>query len=91
MKVHRRLSTAIGGGVGAVDDFLDHAEPHEHFSMDYGTGTYLRHLRKSPPEVHAHSPFSLISTIIVSTQSAKWAAHAARPAHAPPLQAALTP
>jgi hypothetical protein len=35
MKVHRRLSTAIGGGVGAVDDFLDHAEPHEHFSMDY--------------------------------------------------------
>jgi hypothetical protein len=35
MKVHRRLSTTIGGSVGAVDDFLDDAAPHKHFSMNY--------------------------------------------------------
>jgi hypothetical protein len=27
-------STTIGGGLGAVDDFLTEAVPHEHFSMN---------------------------------------------------------
>jgi hypothetical protein len=69
-------STTIGGGEGAVDDFLVQvAAPHVHLSMSCHArlsarlpqdgqtgrdGTYLRHLRKSPFEVHAHPPLSLI-------------------------------
>jgi hypothetical protein len=79
MKVHRRLSTTIGGSVGAVDDFLDDAAPHKHFSMNYQAG--------SSPQVFAQQ--SKARTQIVSTQSAKCIAHA-RPAHAP-IYAAAAP